>query len=630
MANTIRLTAAQAMVKWLSVQMTEVESSSSEAVGQPKLERYIDGMWAIFGHGNVAGIGEALHAYRDVFPTWRGQNEQTMAHAAIAYAKGKKRTRAMAVTSSIGPGSTNVVTAAALAHVNRLPLLIIAGDVFATRRPDPVLQQVEDFDDGTVSANDCFKPVSRYFDRITRPEHILYALPRALRTMTDPANCGPATLAFCQDVQAEAYDYPVEFFEPKVWHIRRPRPDVVELARMADMIKGAKRPVIISGGGTIYSQAEEVLGAFASKHQIPVAETQAGKSGLSQSHPMNFGASGVDGSAAANTASANADLVIGVGTRFQDFTTGSRTMFRHDAQLVSINIHGYDAAKHGAESLVGDAKVTLEALTEALGDYSAEAPDAAARADWLRAVDVYCARPEDQAALPTDGQVIGAVQRAATETAIAMCAAGTMPGALKLLWQPSQGGYHMEYGYSCMGYEIAGAMGLKLAAPEREVICFVGDGSYMMANSELATAVMRRIPFTVVLTDNRGYGCINRLQTLGCGGEPFNNMYVDCNIEAQPEIDYVAHAASMGAFAVKAKDTDQLETELAAARERNIPTVIVIDTIAKDFPGTGLETTAGEHGYFWDVAVPEISERQKQRDYYVKYLEHVAKARLVN
>lgn len=610
--STIRLTAAQAMIKWLSVQMTEDG------------ERFIDGMWAIFGHGNVAGIGEALHAYQDVFPTWRGQNEQSMAHAAIAYAKAKKRTRAMAVTSSIGPGSTNVVTAAALAHVNRLPVLIVAGDVFANRKPDPVLQQVEDFDDGTVSANDCFKPVSRYFDRITRPEHILSALPRALRVMTDPANCGPATLAFCQDVQAEAYDYPEEFFEPRVWYIRRPAPDANELERVAAQIKAAKNPVIIAGGGVIYSQAEQTLADFAAKHGIPVAETQAGKSALAQSHPMNFGASGVDGSAASNAISASADVVIGVGTRFQDFTTGSRTMFRNDAQLVSINIHGYDAAKHGAESLVADAKVALDLLSEKLGDYKATAFDPEAREDWLRAVDAYCARPDDQAAAPTDGQVIGAVQRATDETAVAMCAAGTMPGALKLLWQPSQGGYHMEYGYSCMGYEVAGAMGIKLATPERDVICFVGDGSYMMANAELATAVMRRIPFTVVLTDNRGYGCINRLQTMGCGGEPFNNMYVDCNVEVQPEIDYVMHARSMGAHAVKAAGTDELEAELKAARSRNIPTVIVIDTIAKDFPGTGLETTAGEHGYFWDVAVPQTSKREKQRNRYAEYITQIA------
>ncbi|MBV7381162.1 3D-(3,5/4)-trihydroxycyclohexane-1,2-dione acylhydrolase (decyclizing), partial [Maritimibacter dapengensis] len=527
--STIRLTAAQAMVKWLSVQMTPQTPSSSEAVGQQtpssseavgeqKLERFIEGMWAIFGHGNVAGIGEALHMFRDEFPTWRGQNEQTMGHAAIAYAKAKKRTRAHAVTSSIGPGSTNLVTAAALAHVNRLPVLIVAGDVFANRRPDPVLQQVEDFDDGTVSANDCFRPVSRYYDRITRPEHLLTALPRALRVMTDPANCGPAVLAFCQDVQTEAYDWPEAFFEPRVWHIRRPGVDTDEVARVAEIIRGAKNPVIIAGGGVIYAQAEATLGDFAMKHGIPVAETQAGKSSLAQAHPMNFGASGVDGSAAANAISENADVVIGVGTRLQDFTTGSRTLFGQGAKLVSINVHGYDAAKHGATSLVGDARVALEALSEALGDYKASTFDPAMREDWLRAVDAYCARPDDQAAKPTDGQVIGAVQRATGENAVAMCAAGTMPGALKLLWQPSQGGYHMEYGYSCMGYEVAGAMGIKLATPEREVICFVGDGSYMMANSELATAVMRRVPFTVVLTDNRGYGCINRLQTMGCGG----------------------------------------------------------------------------------------------------------------
>ena len=616
--KTIRLTAAQAMVKWLSVQMTEDG------------ERFIEGMWAIFGHGNVAGLGEALHMFRDAFPTWRGQNEQTMAHAAIAYAKAKKRTRAHAVTSSIGPGSTNLVTAAALAHVNRLPVLIVAGDIFANRRPDPVLQQVEDFDDGTVSANDCFRPVSRYFDRITRPEHLLTALPRALRMMTDPANCGPAVLAFCQDVQTEAHDYPEAFFEPRIWHIRRPGVDAGEVARVAEAIKSARNPVIIAGGGVVYSRAEKTLADFATRHGIPVAETQAGKSSLPQAHPMNFGASCVDGSAAANAISASADLVIGIGTRLQDFTTGSRTLFGQEARLVSVNVHGYDAAKHGAECLVADARAALEALGEALGDYRASAFDPAMREDWLRAVDAYCARPDDQAARPTDGQVIGAVQRATGEAAVAMCAAGTMPGALKLLWQPSQGGYHMEYGYSCMGYEIAGAMGIKLATPEREVICFVGDGSYMMANSELATAVMRRVPFTVVLTDNRGYGCINRLQTIGCGGEPFNNLYVDCNIEVQPEIDYVAHAAAMGAHAVKARDTDQLEAEIKAARDRDIPTVIVIETIARDFPGTGLKTAAGDHGAFWDVAVPETSTRRKQQDRYRDYLAQIANVRLTN
>ena len=611
MSGTIRLTAAQAMVRWLSVQMNED--------GQ----RFIEGVWAIFGHGNVAGIGEALHGIGDALPTWRGQNEQSMAHAAIAYAKGQGRGRAQAVTSSIGPGSTNVVTAAALAHVNRLPLLIIAGDVFANRRPDPVLQQVEDFDDGTVSANDCFRPVVRYFDRITRPEHLLTALPRAMRVMTDPANCGPACLAFCQDVQAEAYDWPEAFFEPRVWRIRRPAPDAAELAEVAGLIRGAERPVIVAGGGVIYSGAEAALAAFATRHNIPVIETQAGKSSLAQAHAMNYGAAGVDGAASANAVAGAADLVIGIGTRLQDFTTGSRTLFP-GAKLVSLNVQPYDAAKHGGVSLVADAQVGIEALTAELGDWRAKGADPAIREAWLKAVDAHCAAPGGNE-LPTDAQVIGAVQRATGKDAIAMCAAGTMPGALKLLWQPSQGGYHMEYGYSCMGYEVAGAMGLKLARPDREVICFVGDGSYMMANSELATAVMRRIPFTVVLTDNRGYGCINRLQA-GTGGAAFNNMYKDSNIEVQPQIDFVAHAASMGAHAVKAESIADLEAEIAAARTRDIPTVIVIDTTAAPGPGDGLEGA----GHFWDVAVPEVGETEKLRAAYADYLTNIARQALVN
>ena len=608
---TVKLTAAQAMVRWLSVQMT--------AEG----DRFIDGVWAIFGHGNVAGLGEALHGIGAGLPTWRGQNEQTMAHAAIAFAKAKGRRQAQAVTSSIGPGATNIVTAAALAHVNRLPLLIIAGEVFANRRPDPVLQQIEDFDDGTVTANDCFKPVVRYFDRITRPEQLLSALPRALRVMTDPANCGPVCLSFCQDVQAEAFDWPEDFFAPRVWHIRRPAPDDRELAEVAALIRSAQRPAIICGGGVIYAGAEGALGAFADRHQIPVTETQAGKSALAQAHPMNFGAAGVDGSAAANAVLRAADLVIGIGTRLQDFTTGSRSLFAPGARLVSINVHGYDAAKHGATSLVADARVALERLGALIGDYRAR-PDTALRASWLAAVEAHCAAPTGPG-LPTDAQVIGAVQRASTEATIAMCAAGTMPGALKLLWQPSQGGYHMEYGFSCMGYEIAGAMGIKLARPDREVICFVGDGSYMMANSELATAVMRRIPFTVVLTDNRGYGCINRLQA-GTGGAPFNNLYADCAIEDPPQIDYVAHAASMGAHAVKVASVSDLTAQIAAARGRSKPTVLVIDTTAAPGPGAGL---AGV-GQWWDVAVPEVGDTDRLRDAHTRYLEQAALVRLTH
>ena len=374
----------------------------------------------------MAGLGEALEKAGNALPTWRGQNEQTMAHTAIAYAKANKRTRAMAVTSSIGPGATNLVTAAALAHVNRLPVLLIPGDGFANRAPDPVLQQVEDFDDGTVSANDCFRPVSRYFDRISRPEHLLTALPRAFRVMTDPANCGPVTLSFCQDTQAEAFDYPESFFEPKVWRIRRPEPDSGDVADAAALIREAKNPVIVCGGGVVYSQAEETLGDFATRHGIPVIETQAGKSALAQSHPMNFGAAGVDGAESANSVAETADLVIGVGTRFQDFTTGSWALFKQpNRKVVSINVQGYDAGKHGAIGVVGDAKVSLEKISATLGDHRANAFDPKSRLDWLAKVDAHCSARTDtpEGYLPLDAEVIGAVQRTATDKTIAMCAA---------------------------------------------------------------------------------------------------------------------------------------------------------------------------------------------------------------
>ncbi|SCX29099.1 MULTISPECIES: 3D-(3,5/4)-trihydroxycyclohexane-1,2-dione acylhydrolase (decyclizing) [Agrobacterium] len=593
MTETIRLTAAQAMFRWLSVQMTEDG------------ERFIEGVWAIFGHGNVAGIGEALHGIGDALPTWRGQNEQTMAHAAIAYAKTKRRQKAMAVTSSIGPGSTNLLTAAALAHVNRLPVLFIPGDVFANRRPDPVLQQIEDFDDGTMSVTDCFKPVSRYFDRITRAEHLLTALPRAMQVMTDPTNCGPVTLAFCQDVQAEAYDYPQSFFEPKVWRIRRPEPDPRELDDVVAALEASTNPVIVAGGGVLYSSAEGDLLAFAKKHNIPVVETQAGKGAIDWQETLNFGSPGVTGTDCGNQIAAKADLILGVGTRFQDFTTGSWAIFGNPTRkLVSVNLTGYDAAKHGAIPLVCDAKVALSRISAGLGSHRFADPDFASREAWFKASDTVTAAPVTLAPnfLPSDAQVIGAVQRVAGPQTVAMCAAGTMPGALQVLWRSAAGGYHMEYGYSCMGYEVAGAFGIKLAAPEKEVVCFVGDGSYMMANSEIATAVMMHVPFTIVLTDNRGYGCINRLQQ-ECGGAEFNNMYKDSNIETQPDIDFVAHAASMGAYAIKASDIRQLEAEIVLARDRSIPSVIVIDTEA--------ETGAGIGGAWWDVAVPEVGDTEK-------------------
>jgi 3D-(3,5/4)-trihydroxycyclohexane-1,2-dione acylhydrolase (decyclizing) len=608
--TTIRLTAAQAMIRWLSVQQTEDGS------------RFIEGIWAIFGHGNVAGIGEALHGARDVFPTWRGHNEQTIAHAAIAYAKAHKRRKAMAVTTSIGPGALNVVTAAALAHVNRLPLLIIPGDVFANRAPDPVLQQVEDFGDGTISANDCFKPVSRYFDRITRPEQILTALPRALRVMTDPAECGPVTLAFCQDVQAEAFDYPEAFFTPKVWHIRRPEPDAGELTVAIAALKAAKAPVIVAGGGVIYSQAEARLAAFATAHNIPVVETQGGKSALAHDHALNFGPVGVTGASSANTVCENADLVIGLGTRFQDFTTGSWSLFKNPARrILSINVQPFDAAKHNALSLVADARVALDALGSALGSQRFAAPDAALKADWAQATAAVKAAPEAGNALPTDAQVIGAVQRSAGPQTVVMGAAGTMPGELHKIWDAAAGGYHMEYGFSCMGYEIAGAMGIKMARPQADVICMLGDGSYMMANSELATAVMMGTPFTVVVTDNRGYGCINRLQQ-GTGGAPFNNLLDDSHHVNPSHIDFAAHAGAMGARAVKVASIAALEAALAEAKGAAIPVVIVIDT------DPAPSTEAG--GTWWDVAVPEVSVRAEVRAARARYEENTKKQLLAN
>ena len=592
--KTVRLTAAQALVRYLANQMT------------PEGDTFIAGVWAIFGHGNVAGIGEALYGIRDNLPTWRGHNEQTMAHAAIAYTKQLGRKRACAVTSSIGPGATNMVTAAALAHVNRLPVLFIPGDVFANRGPDPVLQQIEDFNDGTMTVNDCFRPVSRYFDRITRPEQLLTALPRAFRTMTDPADCGPVTLAFCQDVQAEAYDWPEDFFAPKVWHWRRPPPDEYELASAAAAIKSALRPVIVAGGGVHYSGAHNALRSFAETHGIPVIETQAGKSALPWDHPLNLGPVGVTGADSANAVAAEADLVIGVGTRFQDFTTGSWALFRHPGRkLLSLNVQPYDGSKHNSLPLVADAKIGLQALSQAIGNYKRQPVDSSLKTKWFAAADRFTAPPGEGNTLPTDMQVIGAVQRQARENTVVMCAAGTMPGELHQLWKAGRPmSYHMEYGFSCMGYEIAGGLGIKMAEPDRDVVVMVGDGSYMMANSELATAVMMGQKITVVITDNRGFGCINRLQ-MATGGAEFNNL-LDHAAQVNPsQIDFAAHAAAMGTDAKKVSSIRELEDALAAARDSSRTSVIVIDTDPYPTPDTG--------GWWWDVAVPEVSEREEVR-----------------
>ncbi len=593
MAQTLRLTAAQALVRYLSAQFIDIDGVETQ---------YFAGVWAIFGHGNVAGLGAALHAAGDALPTFRAHNEQAMAHAAIAFAKASRRRRAMACTSSIGPGALNMVTAAGVAHVNRLPVLLLPGDVFASRRPDPVLQQVEDFADATVTANDCLRPVSRYFDRIQRPEQILDALPRAMATMLDPATCGPATLAFCQDVQTEAADYPASFFERRVWRIRRPAPDPREVDELANRLRTARAPLIVAGGGVSYSGAEAELARFAAEVGVPVAETQAGRGALAWDHPMALGAIGVTGTSAANQAAAKEDLIIGIGTRLQDFTTGSRALFAGD--LVQINVNAQDAAKQGALTVVGDARAALEALRVRLADHKAPTTwSEAARQwvmDWNRDWDAVTAAPTDNA-LPSDAQVIGAVWRETGEDAVVVCAAGGLPGELHKLWRPrAAGGYHVEYGFSCMGYEIAGGLGVKMADPARDVVVMVGDGSYLMLNSEIATSVMLGLKLTIVVLDNRGFGCINRLQR-SVGAAPFNNLLADARQVAMPQIDFAAHAASLGAASEKVDDIAGLEAAMGRARASSRTYVIVVDT------DPDISTEAG--GAWWDVAVAEVSER---------------------
>ncbi|PSJ61060.1 3D-(3,5/4)-trihydroxycyclohexane-1,2-dione acylhydrolase (decyclizing) [Kumtagia ephedrae] len=605
MSKTIRLTMAQALTRYLAAQMTEIDGSKVPLFG---------GVWAIFGHGNVAGMGEALYQQRDSLPTFRAHNEQAMAHAAIAFAKAHFRRRMMAATTSIGPGATNLVTACALAHVNRLPLLLLPGDVFANRRPDPVLQQVEDFGDGTVSANDCLRPVSRYFDRITRPEQIITALGRTMQVLTDPAECGPVTLALCQDVQAEAYDYPESFFAERLWLPRRPRPDRRELEAAVAALKRAQKPLIIAGGGVLYSGASQKLAAFAEKFGIPVGETQGGKSSLPDSHPLNMAALGVTGTTAANRLAAEADLVLAVGTRLQDFTTGSWALFKRDSKaIVGLNVQPFDAGKHRALPLVADAAEGLDALADALEGWKAPGgwveTAKQGKADWRSVVERVTA--STNVPLPSDAQVIGAVQRALGEEVVLLHAAGGLPGELHKLWRAgSPGSYHAEYGYSTMGYEIAGGLGVKMAKPAQEVVVMVGDGSYLMLNSEVATSVMLGLKLIVVLLDNRGFGCINRLQ-MATGGASFNNLLGDTRHEILPDIDFAAHAASLGAISEKVASIAGLEAALAKARGNDRTTVVVIDTDPL--------VSTDEGGAWWDVAVPEVSAREqvvaRRRDY---------------
>ena len=602
MSATVRLTMAQALVRYLAA--LKVDTGSG-------IKSLFAGVFAIFGHGNVAGIGEALYRHRDALPTYRAHNEQAMAHAAIAFAKASMRRRMMACTTSIGPGATNMVTACALAHVNRLPVLFLPGDVFASRVPDPVLQQLEDPHDGGASVNDCFRPVSRYFDRIMHPAQLASALPRAIEVLTDSALCGPVTLALPQDVQAQAFDYPEAFFAPQTILFRAQPPSHNELARAVDLLRASKRPLIVAGGGVLYGFAEGALTAFVERHGVPVAETQAGKGSLPWDHPLQQGAIGVTGSPAANDLAREADLVLAVGTRLQDFTTGSHSMFGA-ARLVSLNVNAQDALKWRATAIVGDAKLGLEALSRALGDWRSDAAWQAeaktAANDWRSDIDRITGRRD--AMPPYEGEVIGAVQRSAHGAAardVVVCAAGGLPGELHKLWRtPRAGGYHVEYGYSCMGYEIAGGLGVKMARPDTEVIVIVGDGSYLMLNSEIATSLLLGKKLVIVVLDNHGYGCINRLQQ-ACGGAPFNNLFGDCvqGQQGAPRIDFAAHANSLGAMAEKVTTIAELEAAMARARAAAETYVVCIETDAQR------TTEAG--GWWWDVPVPEVSDRSEVR-----------------
>lgn len=598
--ETIRLTTAEAIVRFLTAQRIELDDGTATSL--------FAGVYAIFGHGNVTCLGHALEAVQDELPTWRGQNEQGMALAAVAFAKATRRRRIMVATSSIGPGALNMVTAAGVAHANRLPVLLISGDTFTDRGPDPVLQQVEHFGDPTVTVNDAFKPVTRYWDRIVHPAQIISSLPQAVATMLDPATCGPAFLALPQDVQGTAFDYPVRCFEPVLHRIPRPRPDTGRLAEAAELLRGARRPLLIAGGGVHYSRAEEELAAFAARHGVPVVETVAGKASLLAEHPLNAGPIGVTGCTSANALAADADVVVAVGTRLQDFTTGSWTVFPSEStRFVGINTASFDAHKHRSVPVVGDARETLRELAEHLGDWHADESWARRAADETARYHAYIdelAAPGGPDSVPTYAQVVGAIDRVATPTDYALTAAGGFPGELNNGWRAKGlDSFDCEYGFSCMGYEISGAWGAKMAMPEREVIAFVGDGSYLMMNSDLYSSVLSGHKLIVVVCDNGGYAVINRLQ-VNQGGKPFNNLLADARIVEEIRVDFAAHAASMGCRAETVATIEELEAAFERARHADRTTVIALRTTADDWT---------EGGAFWQVGVPETSGRAEVR-----------------
>jgi 3D-(3,5/4)-trihydroxycyclohexane-1,2-dione acylhydrolase (decyclizing) len=611
-----RLTVAQALVRFLGVQEVERDGRRS---------RFFAGCFGIFGHGNVAGLGQALHQYQELLPYHPARNEQAMVHIAVGFAKQRNRLGTFACTSSVGPGATNMVTGAALATINRLPVLLLPGETFATRTPHPVLQQLEVPNDGTVSVNDCFRPVSRFFDRVERPEQLIPAALEAMRVLTDPAETGAVTLALPEDVQAEAFAVPAAFLEPRVWTVYRQPPAPEALARAAELVRGAQRPLIVAGGGVIYSEAVEALRELAEATGIPVAETQAGRGALVSDHPLSLGAVGATGTAAANRLAREADVIIGVGTRWSDFTTASKSAFQDPhARFVNINVASLDAAKHSALAVQADSRVALEQLRKRLDGHRAptEWEQLARQQSGVWAEEVASLVSGTTASgLPSQAAVIGAINDAAGETGVVVCAAGSGPGDLHKLWRardPAGKGYHSEYGYSCMGYEIPGGMGAKLAAPEREVYVFVGDGSYLMLPGELVTAVAERVPIVIVLVDNHGYASIGALSR-SVGSSGFGTHYrqsrggalpvdaADGVTLADPEhsqvlpLDLAANAESLGARVIRAQTAPELSDALAASRGADGPVVIHIET----------DRYAGVPNYdgWWDVPVAEVSEQ---------------------
>lgn len=602
--TTIRLTMAQALLRYLDQQYISVDGVET---------KFVKGVIGIFGHGNVTGIGEALERSPGSLTYMQGKNEQGMVHTAAAYAKQKNRRQIYACTTSIGPGALNMITAAATATVNRIPVLLLPGDNFATREPDPVLQQLEVSSDYTVSATDPFKAVSKYWDRIVRPEQLMIAVTQAMRVLKDPAETGAVTLALPQDVQAEAYDYPEAFFARKVHYLDRRPPVQAAIERAAEQLARGRKPLLVAGGGVLYSEASVQLAAFAEAFGIPVAETQAGKSALSWDHPLNVGAIGVTGSLAANRLAREADVVIGVGTRFSDFTTASRSAFQHpEVTFINLNLNGMDAAKLGGEAILADAREGLQALQTAIqerGYRSGYGPSEVAdlRDKWNREVDrLYELKHEAGLAQTT---AVGIINRTIDPSSIIVCAAGSLPGDLHRLWRAAAPKtYHMEYGFSCMGYEVSGAFGAALAEPNREVYAMVGDGSYLMLHSELVTSLQEQKKFTILLFNNNGFQCIHNLQREH-GSDGFGNEFRYRESESgrltgdYMPMDFAAHARSLGAQAYRVETAEQLEQALRDARNESVTTLIEIPVV----PGTN----AGGYESWWNVGVPEVSTEEK-------------------